>query len=689
MRTFGPNVNGFYDVSDQMIDNLRRRAEVHFRRQEVEKAELTSIAAFEEHRKRVRDHFMTAIGDLPEERTPLNVQCTGSLDRGGFTIEKLIYESMPEFYVTAALYVPKGIESPQPAVVFVHGHSDLGKSYPTYQAVCVDLAANGFVVLAVDPPGQGERFQYFDSETGERIIGGCTTEHTYAGLQFTLSGASIGRHFVWDVMRGIDYLETRPEVDPTCIGLTGNSGGGTQACLLMMSEPRFAASVPCTFVMTLESYMKTGQAQDSEQIVPGCFAKGPDHDDYITAMAPKPVLVGAAAYDYFPIEGAIEAVDRAKRIYALYGAEDKVDITIAPTRHAYSSYLREACVNWYKQHFRGESPDFTTGEPETLPDEALWATPNGQVLDLYPNSKTVFDLNRERLEISHIPQFSINLDTGQEGCDTNLMRETITEVLGIPEGRDQKIYPRTVTENVVDGYRTEEIFFFSEPNIVVTGTFIQPLEGTAVEQTDLILFENGTNDNPDKREWIEERLASGRQLFVLDPRGIGGVQVRPFNRGGPPHTGEFKLGSDAMMLGISTMGLRVFDILRGYDYLRTRTDVDQIGLYGIGKSAFFAYFAGALEDGFASLEFEDLLYSYRNLTDTRYYDQERYNLEVMAWGILRHFDLIDLAACFGNRPVRWIAPRNAKGEILTDEVFDRHFLAVARERGYLGEPTRT
>ena len=689
MRTFGPNVNGFYDVSDQMIDNLRRRAEVHFRRQEVEKAELTSIAAFEEHRKRVRDHFMTAIGDLPEERTPLNVQCTGSLDRGGFTIEKLIYESMPEFYVTAALYVPKGIESPQPAVVFVHGHSDLGKSYPTYQAVCVDLAANGFVVLAVDPPGQGERFQYFDSETGERIIGGCTTEHTYAGLQFTLGGASIGRHFVWDVMRGIDYLETRPEVDPTCIGLTGNSGGGTQACLLMMSEPRFAASVPCTFVMTLESYMKTGQAQDSEQIVPGCFAKGPDHDDYITAMAPKPVLVGAAAYDYFPIEGAIEAVDRAKRIYALYGAEDKVDITIAPTRHAYSSYLREACVNWYKQHFRGESPDFTTGEPETLPDEVLWATPNGQVLDLYPNSKTVFDLNRERLEISHIPQFSINLDTGQEGCDTNLMRETITEVLGIPEGRDQKIYPRTVTENVVDGYRTEEIFFFSEPNIVVTGTFIQPLEGTVVEQTDLILFENGTNDNPDKREWIEERLASGRQLFVLDPRGIGGVQVRPFNRGGPPHTGEFKLGSDAMMLGISTMGLRVFDILRGYDYLRTRTDVDQTGLYGIGKSAFYAYFAGALEDGFASLEFEDLLYSYRNLTDTRYYDQERYNLEVMAWGILRHFDLTGLAACFGNRPVRWIAPRNAKGEILTDEVFNREFLAVARERGYWGETTRT
>ena len=681
MRTFGPNVNGFHDVSDQMIDNLRRRAEAHFRRQEVEKAGLTSIAAFEEHRKRVRDHFMTAIGGLPEERTPLNVQCTGTLDRGAFTIEKLIYESLPEFYVTAALYLPKGIESPQPAVVFVHGHSDLGKSYPVYQAVCVDLASDGFVVLAVDPPGQGERFQYFDPEKGERIIGGCTTEHTYAGLQFTLGGASIGRHFIWDVMRGIDYLETRPEIDPTRIGLTGNSGGGTQSCLLMMSEPRFAASVPCTFVMTLESYMKTGQAQDSEQIVPGCFVNGPDHDDYITAMAPKPVLVGTAAYDYFPIEGAIEAVERAKRIYALYGAENKVDIAIAPTRHQYSSYLREACVNWYKQHFRGESSDFTTGEPETLPDEALWATPNGQVLDLYPNSRTVFDLNREQLEVSPVSQFASNRDPDQ-------MRERIVEVLGIPEGRDGKIYPRIVAENVVDGYQTEEIFFFSEPNIVVTGTFIHPLAGTAVEQTDLILFENGTNDNPDKREWLEGRLASGRQLFVFDPRGIGGVQVRPFNRGVHPHDGEFKLGSDAMMLGISTMGLRVFDILRGYDYLRTRADVDQIGLYGIGKSAFYAYFAGALENGFTSLEFEDLLYSYRDLTNTRFYNQERYDLEVMAWGILQNFDLVDLAPCFGNRPVQWIAPRNATGEVLTDEVFDQDFLAVARNRGYLGQGIR-
>jgi hypothetical protein len=452
----------------------------------------------------------------------------------------------------------------------------------------------------------------------------------------------------------------------------------------MMREPRFAAAVPCTFVMTLESYMKTGQPQDSEQIVRGCFANGPDHDDYITAMAPKPVLVGAAAYDFFPIEGAMEAVNRAKKIYALYGAESKVDIAVAPTRHSYSAQLRQACVNWYKVHFRGEPPNFKTGEPETLPEDALWATPKGQVLDLYPHSKTVFDLNRQRLqETSPIHQritgkFSFAQHQAQ-------MRAAIVEALGMPDGREQPLYPRVVAENVVDGYRTEKVFFFSAPDIVVTGVVIHPLAGTPIERTDLILFENGTNDIPNKRAWLEARLTAGCRLFVFDVRGVGGVQFRPFNRSGYPHAATYKLGSDAMMLGISTMGLRVFDVLRGYDYLRTRGDVDRIGLYGIGKGAFYAYFAGALEEGFSELAFEDLLYAYRSLTDTRYYNQELYNLEVMAWGLLRHFDLVDLVSCFGERPFRWISPRNATGEVLTDEVFDRHFLRVARERGYLRE----
>ena len=678
MQTFNTYVDGYYDVADQMKTDLYRRAKTHFDRQIQEKSELKTVDAFEQYRAQVKKRFLEAMGGLPHERTPLNVQCAGTIDRGNFVIEKIIYESLPEFYVTSALYLPKGITQPTPAIVFVHGHSDLGKSYPVYQSVCVDLANNGFIVFAIDPPGQGERFQYFDPEKQERIIGGCTTEHTHAGLQFVLRGASVGRHFIWDVMRGLDYLETRPEVDNQRIGLTGNSGGGTQSCLLMMSEPRFAAAVPCTFVMTLESYMKTGQPQDSEQVVQGAMAYGPDHDDYLTAMAPKPVLIGAAAYDYFPIEGATEAVRRAKQIYTLYGAEDKVDIAVAPTRHSYSSYLRQACVNWYKKHFRAEEPDFITGEPETLPENELWCTPNGQVLDKYPNSRTVFHLNKSSLP-KPLPKLA-NENDCQKRRDE--MRNAISEILGIKdENRGQPIYPRIIAENEIDGHQTEKIFFFSAPDVVVTGVMIHP-QSDAVKQTDLVLFENGTKDIPEQKDLLINLLDNHHRVFVFDVRGIGAVQMRQAERGGV-HGAEYKFGCDAMMLGKSTLGLRVFDVLRGYDYLCTRSDVEKIGLLGFGRGAFFAYFAAALEDGFEHLTFTDLLYSYRHLTQTRYYNREIYNLGVMAYGMLERFDLVDLLPCLYPRKTQFINLRNAKGEQLTEEEFTVKFLDVAKETGYL------
>ncbi|CAN5413432.1 hypothetical protein BH10CHL1_BH10CHL1_45940 [soil metagenome] len=308
MLTFSSHVNGYYDVADQLPHLLQRAAEQALAQQLAQKNALTTIEQFETRRTQVRERFLAAIGGLPEPTGPLNAQCTGSIEQSGYTIEKLIYESLPDFYVTALLYVPKGLTAPAPAVIFVHGHFDEGKAAPEYQAVCIDLVNNGFVVLAVDPPGQGERKQYYDPATGELHLGSCTTEHTHSGLQFVVAGASIARHFVGDVRRGIDYLETRREVDPTRIGITGNSGGGTQTSFLMMAEPRLAAAVPCTFIMTLASYMKTGQPQDSEQVVRGCFIDGPDHDDYLTMLAPKPVLVGSAAYDFFPLEGMLEAV---------------------------------------------------------------------------------------------------------------------------------------------------------------------------------------------------------------------------------------------------------------------------------------------------------------------------------------------------------------------------------------------
>ena len=664
MIVFGPHIDGYHDVADQMADNLRRRAEAHFRRQERERAQIASAAEFEARRSRIQQRYLEALGGLPTERTPLNARVTGILQRDGFRIEKLIYESVPNFYVTAALYVPDRIEKPAPAVVFAHGHADSGKSYPVYQSVCIDLAGAGFVVMAIDPLGQGERFQYMDAETGKRLIAGCTTDHTHAGMQFTVAGASIARHFIWDLMRGIDYLETRAEVNADKIGITGNSGGGTQSSLLMMCEPRLAAAVPCTFIMTLESYMRTGQGQDSEQIVPGCFAHGPDHDDYIAAMAPKPVLVGSVAYDYFPIEGAMEAVKRAKRMYALYGASENVDIVVSNARHEYTPKLRQACVNWFKQHLKGEAPDFKTGTPETLPDQELWATSKGQVLLEYPDSLTAHHLNKRRVQKALRSRKPLSAEEA---------RAAVVQRLGIDGDRSRPIYPRIIYEGSADGFGVEKIFFFSEPRIAATGVFMRPPAETAPVRTDIVLFDGGTSEGPERADWIRERLNAGVQLFLFDVRGTGAVAQRAFKPDREPYTAAYKMACDAMMLGVSTTGMRVFDALRAYDYLKTRADVDEIGMVGFERGAVYAYFAAALETGTACVQLYDMLGSYQDLVETRYYDRTRHHLDILPYGALSEFDLGDLLPCFEGRSVELISPRTATGEPMSDAQLERLF----------------
>lgn len=172
----------------------------------------------------IRKKVLEALGGFPTEKTPLNARITGTLERDGYRVEKLIYESLPRFYVTANLYLPTTGSPPYPAVLGASGHSANGKAMEAYQRVWISLAKRGFVVLAWDPPGQGERYEYFDAVRGKPRFGS-TAEHTMAGVQCLLTGSNFARYELWDAVRGLDYLLTRPDVDPKRIGVAGNSGG--------------------------------------------------------------------------------------------------------------------------------------------------------------------------------------------------------------------------------------------------------------------------------------------------------------------------------------------------------------------------------------------------------------------------------------------------------------------------------
>ena len=232
-------------------------------------SEIQTGEQFEKRKVEVRHLLLTMMGGLPEERCPLNVWKMGTIDRGDYRIEKIIYQSLPNFYVTANLYVPQVGKPPYPAVLQPTGHSLAAKARAFYQTLGLGLVKNGFVVLTYDPVGQGERRIYYDPELGGSKVGGTTEEHEMAGIQSLLAGESIARYMIWDGMRSIDVLQSLPYVDPKRIGISGCSGGGTLTAYLAALDDRLQAAAPSCYITDWERSAFGHRAGGCRAAVPG------------------------------------------------------------------------------------------------------------------------------------------------------------------------------------------------------------------------------------------------------------------------------------------------------------------------------------------------------------------------------------------------------------------------------------
>lgn len=603
MKGFQQNVDGYYDVESQLPQYLRGVAERQFEAADRERERIDSRAALDAHRDRMQEVFFEALGGLPE-RTELNPACTDTLYRDGYVIEKVVFESRPRFHVTSNLYLPENRDGSVPGVLFFCGHADTGKGAHLYQQACIDLARDGFVVLAVDPLGQGERHQFYDPETDE-IPRRNTVEHTYIGHRCTLAGENVARYFVWDAIRALDYLATRPEVDADRIGATGNSGGGLQTAYLMLADDRLAAAMPCCFITAKEDYMKSGQAQDAEQIIPDAIRRGPRYDDFLTAFAPRPVRIGAAQSDFLCIEGAYRSYERAREAYALYDATDAIDLVVSDTTHGLTPTLREAMVGWFRTQLRDDDPAFVTTDPETETPDSLHCVTNGEVNDAYPNERHVVDFTCQRVRERNPADPA---DVNDEYATA--MRNRVRERFDLDRNRT-RLFPRTIESEKQAGLVWEKVFFRSEPNVVTTGIVVRTEEPP--DEPTILLLDRGTDDLPDYRTDVAA-LARERGLVLLfDPRGVGGVRARnvntPLANGGKyydVHGTEYKLASDALMLGTSLIALRVFDVLRASEYLRDRLGDVTLGIVGAGTGAIHALYAAVADSTFQSLRIEDV-----------------------------------------------------------------------------------
>ena len=639
-------LDGYYDVENQLPEYVKKKAFEFFKKEEEEKESIKSIEEFERRRERIRNYFIDAIGGLDIERTDLKPVYTGVIERDSYSIKKVIYQSLPDFYVTANLYMPKNINGKLPAILFACGHWEWAKSCPEYQKVCIELVNNGFIVLAVDPVGQGERMQYYDRELKRTIIRWGTMEHSYAGLQCTLAGANIARYFIWDLIRALDFLESLPEVDSTRIGLTGNSGGGTQSSYMMLVEPRIKVAVPCTYITSREEYMKTGQAHDSEQNIFKAIVMGLNYDDFISCFAPKPVMIGAVDSDFFCIEGTINSYQRAKKIYNLYGKGEDIKLYIARGTHSYNDELRREAVKWFVRHLKGEETVNLAESIKIEPEETLKCTISGQVLAEFESARDICKLNYEYFKKNQ-----------RRLSDREEIREKLLEVLNLPS-EDKPLYPRVIEEGIFNNTRYKKIFMFPEKDIATAGIYI---DGKDKKRCTLLLLDEGTDGIQKDFDLIRRFLDEG-DVFVFDPRGIGSVRCRDINpyRFYDYYGTEYKLNFDSMMLGTSLTALRVFDILRAFEYIRDIKPDVHLAIGGKEISAIYALFAGVIDRDIEEVYLEDLLYSYEDIISSKYY---RYDPRLEVYGIARYFDISDLVASLSDRKVMIVNPRDARGEI--------------------------
>ena len=610
---------------------------------------LTTRSDAEQYVQSVREKIAVCFGPHPE-KTELNARVTGVVDRDQYRIEKVIFDSRPNFPVTANLYLPKRAGK-VPAVVGTCGHSDNGKAAGAYQSFAQGLARLGYACLIYDPIGQGERLQYPASEDnhGKSKYGAGVREHIQAGNQQFLVGDFLGMWRAWDGIRALDYLLTREEVDPQHVGVTGNSGGGTMTTWLCGVESRWTMAAPACFVTTFLHNAENELPADTEQCPPHVLALGLEHEDFLAAMAPKPIVILTKERDYFDVRGGEEAFKRLKRLYTLLGKPDNISLHTGPTEHGYSIENREAMYRWFNG-VTGVSD--AQHEPEIVieKDETLQCTPTGQVASAQP--ATVFSMTRDK---------ALLLQKQRGQVASGQLAKLIQQVLNIAP----KLPSDPPDYRILRGVGSRKYGRFSttyavktEPGVFALSYMLSDARHDSRPPQDdrqAVLYVAHRSCDQELRDeaWLRE-LITGRPetpVFACDVRGIGESLPNTcgFNSFDNPYGCDYFYAIHGLMLDRSYLGQKTWDVLRVLQWMKSFGHA-QIEVIASGWGALSASLAVVLSQSMlgecvSSVTLHRALQSFHSLAIDEDYDMP---LAYLPLDVLSHFDMPDCYAALPN-----------------------------------------
>ena len=633
---------------DMMKHYLLSQAQKEFERWKVDYEQRKTPEQISEYQKRLRSKFLEAIGPLPR-RTPLKARISGEVNRRGYKVEKIVFESQPKHYVSAVLFLPdsRKHKAPYPGVLVPCGHSRNGKASEAYQTMGALLALNGMAAMVFDPIDQGERNQML-SQLPE-LQG--TRAHTMVGVGSILLGRNTAWFEVWDSMRGIDYLQSRPEIDPKRIGCTGNSGGGTQTSHLMSLDKRIVAAAPSCYITSFERLLSTIGPQDAEQNIYGQISFGMDHADYLMMRAPKPTLICAATNDFFDIQGVWDSFRYAKRLYTRMGFAERIGLLENDASHNYNKIQRQGVVRWMARWLLKKDEPITEPDVKLLSEEEIQCSPTGQVMAL-KGARSTYDLNRDYEKKLAKQRQRLWAKTSQSKM-LNQIR-TITGIRRLKELPEPKSEELDVVDR--DGCRIRKIILKSEEGIYLPALMFTPKQRQS-KGVVLYIHEQGKNEDARPGGPIEKLVKSGRSVLAVDLRGTGETQNTSQSKFGNVAGYGWKNVYTAYLLGRSYVGMRGEDILTCARFLQQQGC--PVDLVATGNVCVPALHAVALEpELFGSVKLTRSLVSWSDVIESGISVNQFVNT---VHGALKVYDLPHLAETLGDK-LTIEQPLNALGE---------------------------
>jgi len=611
-----------------------------------------------------------AVGEFPA-KTPLNPVITGILKKDGFTVEKLYFESRPGYYVTAALFLPNIKKGKLPAILYCCGHTNNG--FKGYQRAILNFVKKGFIVLAFDPVGQGERIQYFDAE-GKQIFEPCF-EHSYPGTQSFVSGLPPANYFIWDGIRAVDYLICRKEVDAARIGITGRSGGGTQTAYIAAMDDRIVAAAPECYITSFDKLLRSMGPQDVEQNLMFSLKKGFDMSDLIEIRAPKPTLMVLTTRDIFSIQGARDVFREAQNVWIAFDAPENLIKVEDDAAHASTIKNREATHAFFQKYLNnpGDPKDETI---ELLDENELRVTLTGQMLTSL-KSETLYSLN-----VKYTEEILKKLQLEKQN-NADFYKDIVQKAKSLSGYTE----PALSRDYIFSGRSWRGNCSIEKYLVKGAGDYYIPVLQLSTEKnngkTVLLLDDQGKESAAAKGDLAEKLAQKGYRVIVPDLNGYGELSGGYTNGDAIIQDVPLNIWYAGILTHKSPLAIRVEEIKIIVENLTP--GVRSLTGIACGVLSSDLLHAALINRHFDQIACINPLYSYSSIVLEKNY-HPKYVMSALP-GIIGKYDLPDIVAAIAPLSVCMVNPVNSLDQMMNSSTFNQIY-ADAKKK-YASSPNFT